>query len=69
MLERSPAATLADLKAGDAIVVLSTEGATQGKVTAITMLAGVEPILTQPGSREMSLGGWTLDAGGGGGGQ
>jgi hypothetical protein len=68
MLERSPAATLADLKAGDAIVVLSTEGATQGKITAITMLAGVEPILTQPGSREMSLGGWTLDAGGGGGG-
>jgi hypothetical protein len=67
MLERSPAATLADLKAGDAIVVLSTEGATQGKITAITLLAGVEPILTRPGSREMSLGGWSLDVGGGGG--
>jgi hypothetical protein len=65
MLERSPTATLADLKAGDAIVVLSTEGATQGKITAITMLAGVEPILTRPGTREMSLGGWSLNAGGG----
>jgi hypothetical protein len=65
MLERSPSATLADLKAGDAIVVLSTEGATQGKITAITLLAGVEPILTRPGTREMSLGGWSLNAGGG----
>ena len=69
MLERSPAATLADLKAGDAIVVLSTEGATQANITAITLLAGVEPILTRPGSQEMSLGGWSLDAEGGGGGQ
>ena len=68
MLERSPVATLADLKAGDAIVVLSSEGAAQGNVTAITLLAGVEPILTRPGSKEMSLGGWTLDVEGGGGG-
>jgi hypothetical protein len=67
MLERSPAATLADLKAGDAIVVLSTESATPGNITAITLLAGVEPILTRPGSQEMSLGGWSLDAEGGGG--
>ncbi len=65
MLERSPVATLADLKAGDAIVVLSSEGA--GNVTAITLLAGVEPILTRPGSKEMSLGGWSLDVEGGGG--
>ncbi len=65
MLERSPVATFADLKPGDAIVVLSTEGATQGKITAITLLAGVEPILTRPGTREMSLGGWSLSAGGG----
>lgn len=69
MLERSPVATLADLKAGDAIVVLSSEGAGQGNVTAITLLAGVEPILTRPGSKEMSLGGWSLEAEGGGGGQ
>jgi hypothetical protein len=67
MLERSPVATLADLKAGDAIVVLSSEGANQGNVTAITLLAGVEPILTRPGSKEMSLGGWSLDVEGGGG--
>jgi hypothetical protein len=69
MIERSPTATLADLKAGDAVVVLSTESAAQGNVTAITLLAGVEPILTKPGTQEMSLGGWSLDVGGGGGGQ
>ena len=65
MLDRSPNITLADLKAGDAIVVSSTVGATAGQITAITLLAGVEPILTKPGTREMSLGSWSLDMGGG----
>ena len=66
MLERVPAATLADLKAGDAIIVLSTVGASADQMTAITMLAGVEPILTRPGGREMQLGGWSLGGLGGG---
>jgi Cu/Ag efflux protein CusF len=66
MLERVPAATLADLKAGDAIIVLSTVGASPDQMTAITMLAGVEPILTKPGTREMQLGGWSLGGLGGG---
>ena len=37
--------------------------------TAITMLAGVEPILsaTPPSQRPMMLGNWSVDAGGGGG--
>lgn len=69
MIDRSPAATLADLKPGDAIVVLSTESSSQTSVTAIRLLAGVEPILTRPGSKDMSLGGWSLDVEGGGGGQ
>ena len=30
------------------------------------MLAGVEPILTKPGTREMQLGGWSLGGGLGG---
>jgi Cu/Ag efflux protein CusF len=66
MLERVPAVTLADLKTGDAIIVLSTVGATPDQMTAITMLAGVEPILTRPGTREMQLGGWSLGGLGGG---
>jgi transcription antitermination factor NusG len=63
MLDRSPAVTLADLKNGDAIVVSSTVGAAADKVTAITLVAGVEPILTKPGTREMSLGSWDLGGG------
>ena len=65
MIDSSPAVTLADLKNGDAIVVSSTVGATAGKITAIKLLAGVEPILTKPGTQEMSLGSWSLDIGGG----
>jgi hypothetical protein len=66
MLDRSPTISLADLKVGDAIVVSSTVGAAADKVTAIKLLAGVEPILTKPGTQEMSLGGWNLGSGGGG---
>jgi len=63
LVDRSPAVTLADLKNGDAIVVSSTVGASADKVTAITLVAGVEPILTKPGTREMSLGSWDLGGG------
>ena len=67
MLDRVPKAGLADLKNGDAIIVLSTVGASPDQLTAITMLAGVEPILTRPGTREMQLGDWSLGGGLGGG--
>jgi hypothetical protein len=60
-LEGSPAMTLTDLKVGDAIVVSSTVGAITERVTAITLLGGVEPILRRPGTQEMSLGSWILD--------
>jgi hypothetical protein len=66
IIDRSPAVAVADLKNGDAIVVTSTLGANAGRVTAITLVAGVEPILTKPGTREMSLGSWSLEVGGGG---
>src|SRR5579885_457801 len=46
MLERMPAFTLAELKPGDALVVSSTAGAQPTQVTAITVVAGVEPLLT-----------------------
>jgi hypothetical protein len=66
LLDRSPAITVADLKVGDAIVVSSTVGASADKVTAISLVAGVEPIITKPGTQEMSLGDWNLAGGGGG---
>jgi len=67
IIDRSPNIALADLKAGEPIVVSSTLGATAGQMTAITLLAGVEPILRRPGRSDMSLGGWSLDMGGEGG--
>jgi hypothetical protein len=63
MLERMPALTLAELKAGDALIIASTAGTDSGQVTAITLLAGVEPILTATpaGNRQVMMGAWNLD--------
>jgi hypothetical protein len=73
ILDRSPVLAFTDLKAdpkgdpknSDAIIVLGTVGKSPDQLNVITMLAGVEPILTKPGTREMSLGGWSLGGGGG----
>ncbi len=64
MLEHLPPLKLEDLKPGDALIVSSTEGADPGQVTAITLVAGVEPILTAApagSQRAMVLGSWNLD--------
>ena len=64
MLERMPAMKLEELKPGDAIIVSSTEGADPGQVTAITLIAGVEPILSAApagSQRAMMLGSWNMD--------
>src|SRR6266487_1451071 len=44
-INRMPAATLADLQKGDAVIVVATEGGPNDAPTAITLLGGVEPIL------------------------
>ncbi len=62
MLERMPTITLNDLKAGDAVIIASTAGKSDAELTAITILSGVEPILTAPSkNRQMMLGDWNLD--------
>lgn len=45
MLERFPNITIADLKVGDMIAVSSTKTANADRLTAIKLLAGVEPFL------------------------
>ena len=60
---RTPAIKIADLMTGDAIIISSVNGANPEQVTAITLLAGVEAILTKPGTREMSLGDWNVGGG------
>ncbi len=62
MLERMPAATLAELKPGDALIISSTVGVKTGEITAITIVAGVEPILTAPSAdRQVMLGSWNFE--------
>ena len=46
MLERMPALTLADIKTGDVIAVSSTMGADPSRLTAITLVTGVDAVLT-----------------------
>jgi len=65
MLTRLPAVTVNDFQKGDAVILVSTEG-TDSAVTAITLVGGVEPILTaSPAGRQgMVLSPWTLGGGG-----
>jgi hypothetical protein len=46
MLARLPAATLGDLQKGEAVMIVSTQGSGDQPPVAITLLGGVEPILT-----------------------
>ncbi|HZE22957.1 MAG TPA: DUF5666 domain-containing protein [Blattabacteriaceae bacterium] len=71
MLNRIPSVILADLQKEDAVMVVATQGTTGNEVTAITLLAGVEPILTASpnGTSAAALfSGWNLGAPGGEGG-
>jgi hypothetical protein len=46
ILQRVPTATLTELQKGDAVMIVATEGKEPGQVTAISLLSGVEPILS-----------------------
>lgn len=69
MVARLPAVTLADLQKDEAVMIVSTSGTSGSEVTAITLLSGVEPILTaSPNGMGAAalLSGWNLSAPGGG---
>jgi hypothetical protein len=64
ILDRLPAMTLPDLKAGDALMVSTTMGSDPGRVSLVTLLAGVEPLLTAaPNSVTDIMRGWNLNSG------
>ncbi|HZP02079.1 MAG TPA: hypothetical protein VFD30_17470 [Terriglobia bacterium] len=67
MLDHLPTLSLSALKAGEPLIVVSTEGTKPSEVTAITILTGVEPILAArpSGSTEMNLGPWNMSTSGG----
>jgi hypothetical protein len=65
MLARMPAAGLADLQKGDAVMVVSTLGSEKDSPTVVTLLAGVEAILraSPKGGQDMVLSPWSLGGG------
>jgi hypothetical protein len=65
ILERSPQLALTELKKGDALIVSSTKGADGSSMTAISLVAGVEPFLAAAPRRagQVDLGSWSLGMG------
>jgi hypothetical protein len=62
VLDRAPAVKLGDLQKGEAVMLVSTEGTTD--VTAIKLLAGVEPLLESPDASRNLLANWSMGSGG-----
>jgi hypothetical protein len=63
LVSRLPNKTIADLKVGDAVMIVASQSDPgSGKVTAVTLLSGVEPILaaTPSGGPAMTLSPWNL---------
>ncbi|MGP8253274.1 MAG: DUF5666 domain-containing protein [Terracidiphilus sp.] len=56
-LSRAPTIQLSDLQKGEAVMLVSTQG--ESEVTAITVLAGVEPLLEAPASQDL-LSNWSM---------
>lgn len=65
MLPRLPTETLGGLKVGDAVMIVGTSpAAASEKSTAVTLLAGVDAILTaSPGGQGMTLTPWSISGG------
>jgi hypothetical protein len=67
MLDSLAPVPLAELKAGDAVMITTTEGTDATHATAVMLLAGVEPLLTaSPTATRDIMSGWNLGGGGGG---
>jgi Domain of unknown function (DUF5666) len=59
MLNRAEVIHLSDLQKGEAVMLVSTQGSSD--VTAITLLAGVEPLLEAPASQDL-LANWSMNS-------
>ncbi len=67
LVSRLPNETLADLKVGDAVMIVASQpDPASSTVTAVTLLSGVEPILaaTPSGAPSMTLSPWNVGGGG-----
>ena len=70
ILSRMPAVSIGDLQKGQVVMLVATEGSENSAPTAITLLTGVEPILTaspnDSRAASMLLSPWSLGGGGAG---
>jgi Cu/Ag efflux protein CusF len=64
MLQRTPPVQLSELHKGDAVMIVATQG-TPDSATAVTLLAGVEPILTASPAASQSMFSASWNVGGG----
>jgi hypothetical protein len=71
LIDSAPATTLAELKPGEMILISSTTGADPSRVTAITLVAGVDPVFKMlqasqggPTNRPLNLGTINIGIGG-----
>ncbi|ABF42527.1 hypothetical protein Acid345_3526 [Candidatus Koribacter versatilis Ellin345] len=70
VLNRAPVVQLTDLQKGDAVMIVATEGSANSAPTVITLLSGVDPILSaspKGGDTSTILSPWNLGGSGGGG--
>ena len=56
MLERLPIISINDLKVGDMIIMSSLQGADPSQLTAISLVTGIEPLLTIMAARQQTGG-------------
>jgi hypothetical protein len=61
MLTRLPPIQITDLKKGDAVMLVATDGTTD--FTAITLLAGVDALLEAPAASQTLLNNWSMGSG------
>ena len=56
MLERLPTISINDLKVGDTIILSSLPGSDPTQLTAISVVSGIEPLLTMMAARQQAAG-------------
>jgi hypothetical protein len=64
ILSRLPEEKLADLQKGDAVILVTTQGSATSAPSAITLLSGVEALLTASPTAASVLSPWSLSSGG-----
>lgn len=57
LIERLPTIAISEIKVGDMIIMSTLVGADQNRLTAVSMVTGVEPLLTMLAQRQAAGGG------------